>query len=80
MNESVQPNQSCPVCGDHRYNCPLITPFQFLKAVQSDSSVPLRDRMKAAVHLLRLKRQGITSDPIEPEPAYTIIIPDVTIQ
>jgi hypothetical protein len=33
-------------------------------------------RMKAAHELLKLKAKGITSDPIEPEPAYKVIIPD----
>jgi hypothetical protein len=64
----------------HLYDCPNLGPVSFLQAVQKDSTVPIRDRIKAADTLLRLRAKGIYSDPIEPEPAYTIVIPEVTLQ
>lgn len=67
----------CATCGaTHRYDCPNNGPIKFLQAVMTDSTVAIRDRMKAADHLLRLKAKGITSDD-QPEPAYTVIIPDI---
>jgi hypothetical protein len=79
MNHSA-PGWACPTCGvTHLYDCPNIGPIAFLQAVQRDPSVPIRERMKAADTLLKLKAKGIYSDPIEPEPAYKIIIPPLII-
>lgn len=76
------PTYPCCICGAmHLYDCPnLLGPVSFLQAVQRDPSVPLRERIKAADHLLKLKAKGIYSDLQEPEPAYTIVIPDITFQ
>lgn len=75
---------SCPTCGaTHLYDCPNIGPVQFLTAVMHDHTVPMRQRMRAADHLLKLKARGITSDPIEPEydvRARIIIPPHPSLQ
>jgi hypothetical protein len=76
------PTYPCCICGAmHLYDCPnLLGPVSFLRAVQRDPSVPIRDRMHAADTLLKLKLKGIHSDVQEPEPAYTIVIPSMSIQ
>jgi hypothetical protein len=74
------PSFPCCICGaTHLYDCPNLGPVSFLRAVQSDTTVPLLTRMKAADHLLRLRAKGICSDPIEPEPELTIVIPDIKL-
>jgi hypothetical protein len=79
MNHSA-PGWSCPICNaTHHYDCPNLGPVAFLQAVLADSSVPIRDRMRAADILLRLKAKGIHSDPVQPEPAYKVIIPPLMV-
>ena len=56
------------------HNCPNIRPIEFLNAVMHDPSVPIRARMKAAVHLKRLEAKGILSDEIPVD--YKVIIPN----
>jgi hypothetical protein len=63
----------CATCGaTQRYDCPNNGPVRFLQAVMADPTVSMRDRIKAATHLLRLRDKGIYSDDLGEVVTYVI--------
>jgi hypothetical protein len=77
--ESItKPGWSCPICGaEYLYDCPNLGPIAFLQAVMHAPNVAIRDRMRAANHLLHLRDKGIYSDDLGE--VVTYVIPEVLI-